>query len=90
MNDEIFVHVDLSGSCPEKVCPTCASNGIEHGPSGVRFAHCQHRNAGAWCGLRGWATAQNVSAGDFKRAMIAAVMAVDIAQLEVVQGHSRH
>ena len=89
MTDKTFAKVNLNDTwdgppdiycppdidSPPDICSYCRQHGIEHIPSGVVYVYCWHTETGAHHHPKGtWTIVENISASDFKAAILTAVL----------------
>ena len=75
MTEKTFITIDLSDDSAPGICSYCSQHGTEHAPSGTAFVYCFHRECGAFRRPGAtWARVENISAGDFKTAMLTGVL----------------
>ena len=60
---------------PLGVCQRCSESAMLHTPTGTKFAYCEHTGTGAMLTPgSSWYMVENVTAANFKQAVLIAVM----------------
>ena len=81
-----FIAIDASDLHPPGTCRQCAEQAVHHAPSDSTFVHCRHFRSGAMrVGNREWITAEDITARDFQRA---AVLAMMVTELQYIARHT--
>ena len=80
---EMFSKIDLSREITPGICDECSREAVEHVPSGVVFAHCQHRMTGSYRKPGGeWEVQQPISTRQFRGGMLMLFLEWDFQQGE--------